>query len=280
VPKVATASKIELQQIGRRLCGQIGVTPPKQVTSTTLRQVADAESPRVDEGLVIAIRACADGLAELERAPEVQELGRALEAYGRWWDQSREVRGQLQEALARAMPLLDEEAKVREEALASLPVNQRGIARTWPSSHVLRAFPRELYEVIPRTGYALGWLMNILLGLARLDDNAGPRIAYETASPWIRMTKGLRRAGYRPAKIASILYPSATSGPARTQARNKVTARRKLRVNEERIVKTFRNVLIAGAPGAPDLWDTVPTMEHPVPVPPPARPRKRSSPKR
>jgi hypothetical protein len=200
----------------------------------TLRRVIDERrdaDPAPHPGLIRAVRACADGLAEHEQAPELREFRAAVDAYAGMLEEKdhRKLCERLVTATKKAMPLLDAEAasrKAQSEQVITEEQRAAGLqAVIWPSPDALRKLPRVLLDALPRERFALQWGSKLLHDLALLD--ADPRVLVDFPSPRIRMTQALHAAGYEPAEIARIVHPFAR-GEAHKRARNAVAKRLKL----------------------------------------------------
>src|SRR5260370_12340185 len=67
MPEPDEPTRDELPEIGRRLCGLLGVKPREPITASSLRIVADEQNavlPRERWPVLYAIRICADAMAE------------------------------------------------------------------------------------------------------------------------------------------------------------------------------------------------------------------------
>jgi hypothetical protein len=234
VPSADVPSVKELREIGRRLCARIGVRPHEPIDAVALRRVFDERAHTTDAGGVMrALRACADALADHELAPEVLALRAALDAYESARKPVEATKKALADALKQAVPVLDEEADRRAKACEAVLTEEdrrAGVpAYIWPSPDSLRKFPRKMLELLDMEAYAVEWLHRIVRDLALVDAHQNVRT--EFASPRVRMAKALYDDGYTPAQIATIIHPFAT-GKARTSARVAVAKRLALRSDE------------------------------------------------
>ncbi len=218
----------ELREIGRRLCAQISVTLKEPLDAEQLRQLVD--DPAFPACVRFALVACADALAERESPAEIRELREAAEAYDRWRARGSAVRERLRKAISQAGPLLDNEADQRanaqEEALSALTDEQRAegyVVRLWPSPESLRAFTREVFELLRREDYAVPWLLKVVEDLARLD--ADHRIITKLGPLKTRIAKILAEGGHGVPTITTIVEPFAKPGHERKRARNTVKRR-------------------------------------------------------
>lgn len=233
VPSEDLPSVKELREIGRRLCARIGVRPHPPITSVALRRVFDERAHTTDSrGVMLALRACADALADYELPAEVHALRAALDAYEAARP-SEGTRKGLEDALRAAVPVLDEEAGRRARALEAASIELERVGGDppylWPSPESLCDFPRKMLELLGMEAYAVKWLHRIVRDLALID--AHQHVRTEFASPRVRMTKALHMDGYTPAQITSIVHPFA-KGKAWTAARNAVAKRVVLRSDE------------------------------------------------
>ena len=231
VPDMASAdepSAEELRAIGRSLCALVNVTLSEPIDAEQLRRLVD--NPAIPACVCFALTACADALAEHESPAPIRELRAAADAYNRWRARGAALRERLLRAIAQAGPLLDEEAgrraEAQEEALAALTAEQRAqgyVVRLWPSPESLRAFTREVFEVLRREDYAVPWLLKVVEDLSRLD--ADHRIITELGPLKTRIAKILAEGGYELPLITTIVEPLAKPGHERKQARNTVKRR-------------------------------------------------------
>jgi hypothetical protein len=241
VPKADLPEPDELHEIGRRLCARMGVKPREPITAVGLRRIIDERGHTIPKaGLVDALRACADALADQEQSPELRELREALDAYVDWLRRSEDAERRLCAAVASAMPLLDEEAASRAAALEAVEPTeaqraQGAVPTIWPSPESLCGFPRVVAGLLPQVRHAVLWLRKTAQDLRRID--ADPRVVLVEAQPRTRMAMALAREGYRPAEITTITHPFARTGAARSRARNAVVARLALR--DDTIVPTI-----------------------------------------
>lgn len=251
MPKAHLPSVVELREIGRRLCARIGVLPYGPIDAVALRRVFDERAHKTDApGIMMALRACADALADYELPPEVHALRAALDAY-RTARRPKELdaakRG-LAAALEKALPVLDEEADRRAKRCEDVVTKEEREAGLrgyiWPSPDSLRKFPRKMIEIleiestssggsasdsIALEPYVMGYLHRIVRELALIDAHQNVRPNF--ASPRVRMAKALYDDGYTPAQIASIIHPFA-KGKAWTAARVAIAKRQDLRSDE------------------------------------------------
>ncbi len=239
MPEPDEPPRDELPEIGRRLCGLLGVKPREPVTASSLRIVADEQNavlPPERWPVLYAIRICADAMADHALPREIVELRNAVDAYARERSQSRTLRQDAVRAIERALPLLETEAALRARAMdAALTPEERAagaVPTIWPSPEALTMLPRELLAVLGREAAVVDLLRKALHDLSRLD--ADPLIATRFAPTNIRMAKALKLAGCSVAEIATIIKPF-EDGPARKQARN--TVQRYLQSKSEDILE-------------------------------------------
>lgn len=230
MPRANEPDAEELREIGRRLCALVGLTPHEPVCAESLRDVI--HDPACKKAVRIALTVCADELAALELPPELRELREATDEYARWMVGGGKLRARLVAALNAALPLLEEEADRKAEALANASATvltaeerDRGdTLQTWPSPESLRAFPRKVLEVLPIEEYAVIWLNRVVQDFVRLD--ADFRIATVQSPLKTSIAKILSAGGgYSVAQIATVIEPRAKAGPERRQARNTVLRR-------------------------------------------------------
>lgn len=81
MPKADIPGAEELREIGRRLCARIGVRLHEAIDAVALRRLFGERADTTGApGVMQALRACADALADCELPPEVHALRAALDA--------------------------------------------------------------------------------------------------------------------------------------------------------------------------------------------------------
>jgi hypothetical protein len=218
----------EVREIARNLCVLGNVTLSEPIHAEQLKRLVDDSA--IPDCVCFALTACADALAEHEAPAPIRELREAAGAYNRWRARGAAPRERLLKAISQAGPLLDKEADQRadaqEEALAALTEEQRAegyVVRLWPSPESLRAFTREVFEVLSREDYAVPWLLKVVEDLSRL--HADHRIITKLGPLKTRIAKILAEGGHELPLITTIVEPLAKPGNERKQARNSVKRR-------------------------------------------------------
>jgi hypothetical protein len=232
MPKAEEPDAHELREIGRRLCALVDTKPEEPVDATALRLVMDEQvraMPEEAQRVRFALGICADALAALELPLEVQNLRALLDEYVEHRAKTDDLRCRLAKAIEAAVPILDDEAAARADALewegvlTEEELAQGFELRLWPSPESLRQFPLALVDAMAREDYATAWLQKILHDLARLE--ASPEIHTNHVPTKTRLAKALKHAGYDVAEIARVTEPNARQGEERARARNAVTRR-------------------------------------------------------
>jgi hypothetical protein len=218
VPKADEPSAEELQEIGRKLCALVELTPQEPVCAAQLRAALSHARCVENSAVRFALSLCADALAAHELPPEIHQLRDVLDEYAR----SVSTQQRLVRAILAAQPLLNAEADLRAEAcegaLSEEQLANDLEAYVWPSPSSLRTFPATLLEVLKAQAYVVPWLQKVLDDLPRLEASHLVETTHIPVKTGI--TKALANAGYSPARIATITHPFAKAGRQRSQACN------------------------------------------------------------